>query len=100
MHILDFFHGIKKEIPLTIRMKEAREKILASHQDYPTGEGIGIAILDTGISPVSDFVSPKNRIVAFKDFVNGQKQPYDDNGHGTHVRSTVIFLFFPHILHC
>lgn len=49
------------------------------------GEGIGIAILDTGISQVADFTSPKNRIIAFKDFINGRKYPYDDNGHGTHV---------------
>ncbi len=50
-----------------------------------TGKGIGIAFLDTGISPVADFISPLNRIAAFRDFVNGKKEPYDDNGHGTHV---------------
>jgi len=49
-----------------------------------TGEGIGIAILDTGIYPHPDLTSPTNRIVAFKDFVNGRQSPYDDNGHGTH----------------
>lgn len=50
-----------------------------------TGKGIGIAILDTGISPVADFITPQNRIAAFRDFLNGKKDPYDDNGHGTHV---------------
>lgn len=85
MGILDFFREIKKEVPLAMRMKEARAKILAPCDNYPTGKGVGIAILDTGISPVADFVEPKNRIVAFKDFINGQKLPYDDNGHGTHV---------------
>lgn len=50
-----------------------------------TGKNIGIAVLDTGISPVADFCMPKNRIIAFKDFVNGKKEPYDDNGHGTQV---------------
>lgn len=54
-----------------------------------TGSGVGIAVLDTGISPVNDFVAPKNRIAAFKDFVNGRKFPYDDNGHGTHVMCAV-----------
>lgn len=49
------------------------------------GRDIGIAFLDTGISPVADFIQPKNRIVAFMDFINGMTQPYDDNGHGTHV---------------
>lgn len=50
-----------------------------------TGLGVGIAFLDTGISPVTDFTVPTNRIVAFRDFINGKIQPYDDNGHGTHV---------------
>ncbi|MDO4531508.1 MAG: hypothetical protein Q4C06_05960, partial [Bacillota bacterium] len=44
-----------------------------------------IAFLDTGLSPVADFTEPKNRILAFLDLVNGKKEPYDDNGHGTHV---------------
>ncbi|HHW57409.1 MAG TPA: S8 family peptidase [Clostridia bacterium] len=50
-----------------------------------TGKGVTIAFLDTGIYPHPDFTKPKNRIVAFHDVVNGKKQPYDDNGHGTHV---------------
>ncbi|HBT50053.1 MAG: Subtilisin-like serine protease [Caldanaerobacter subterraneus] len=50
-----------------------------------TGKGITIAFLDTGIYPHPDFTKPKNRIIAFYDVVNGKKQPYDDNGHGTHV---------------
>lgn len=49
------------------------------------GRGISIAILDTGISPTEDFILPENRIVAFRDLVNGKNRPYDDNGHGTHV---------------
>ncbi|MEA4816033.1 MAG: hypothetical protein VB120_04145 [Lachnospiraceae bacterium] len=48
------------------------------------GKGVGIAFLDTGISPLDDFIVPANRITAFKDFVSGRKNPYDNNGHGTH----------------
>lgn len=47
-----------------------------------TGRGITAAILDTGIYPHRDF---GNRIRIFQDFVSFGKQPYDDNGHGTHV---------------
>lgn len=47
------------------------------------GRGISIAVLDTGISPVADFIEPKNRILAFLDLVNGKRAAYDDNGHGT-----------------
>ncbi len=48
------------------------------------GKGVGIAILDTGIYPHPDLTTPNKRIIAFKDFINNKKQPYDDNGHGTH----------------
>lgn len=47
-----------------------------------TGKGIGVAVLDTGLSPHPDM---KGRVVAFKDCINRKKEYYDDNGHGTHV---------------
>lgn len=50
-----------------------------------TGKGVTIAIVDTGIYPHPDLTKPTNRIIAFKDFINGRTSPYDDNGHGTHV---------------
>lgn len=50
-----------------------------------TGKNIGIAIIDTGVAPHNDLVRPLNRIVAFKDFINNKSNPYDDDGHGTHV---------------
>lgn len=46
------------------------------------GQGIGVAILDTGISPHPDL---NQRIRYFHDFVNKYPYAYDDNGHGTHV---------------
>ena len=62
------------------------KKIIKAYPPYGiTGRGTGIAILDTGICPVADFTWGRNRIAAFKDFVNGIDTPYDDNGHGTHV---------------
>lgn len=64
-------------------LKQNRESA-ASAEDY-RGRGISIAFLDTGISPLADFIQPQNRILAFLDLVNGKSTPYDDNGHGTHV---------------
>ena len=58
------------------------EKILRPHRRSASP---AIAFLDTGISPVADFTQPENRIIAFLDLVNGKTDPYDDNGHGTHV---------------
>ena len=46
------------------------------------GCGVTAAVLDTGIVNHPDF---DHRILAFKDFVNGNTVMYDDNGHGTHV---------------
>jgi serine protease AprX len=46
-----------------------------------TGNGVTIAVIDTGIYPHQDL---QGRISAFKDFVNNETEPYDDNGHGTH----------------
>ncbi|WP_310832524.1 S8 family peptidase [Paenibacillus pedocola] len=50
-----------------------------------TGKGINIAIIDTGVFPHPDLTRPVNRIIAFKDLINHRQQPYDDNGHGTHI---------------
>lgn len=47
-----------------------------------TGKGVGVAVLDTGCFPHEDF---SGRIAAFRDLIGGRREPYDDNGHGTHV---------------
>lgn len=72
---------------ITMQMDTARKTVNANivQENGYTGKGIGIAILDTGISPNNDFLYPQNRILAFKDFINNKSKPYDDNGHGTHV---------------
>ncbi|MCL1913439.1 MAG: S8 family peptidase [Eubacteriaceae bacterium] len=48
------------------------------------GEGIGVAVLDTGVYLHPDLTTTGNRVVKFVDFIQGKKTPYDDNGHGTH----------------
>lgn len=65
-------------------MLRVRKQIGCSdEQIYSCGtHGVTIAMLDTGIFAHPDF---DNRIIAFKDFVNKEKLPYDDSGHGTHV---------------
>ncbi|MDP2054590.1 MAG: S8 family serine peptidase [Acidobacteriota bacterium] len=58
-----------------------------------TGAGIGVAIIDSGITNWHDDLSNAalqgQRVSHFADFVNGQTQPYDDWGHGTHVAGIV-----------
>lgn len=65
-------------------MNRVREIINAAYAEKMGvfGEGIGIAVLDTGIYPHPDF---NNRIIAFHDFLHGRNNAYDDCGHGTHV---------------
>lgn len=54
-----------------------------------TGKGVTVAVIDTGIYPHPDLTQPTNRIIAFKDIVNGRTSPYDDCGHGTHVAGII-----------
>ena len=63
-----------------------------------TGAGIGIAVIDSGISSWHDdltnrtarlFPYGNQRVAKFVDFVNGRTLPYDDNGHGSHVAGTI-----------
>jgi len=52
-----------------------------------TGEGVTIAVIDTGID--GSHPAFGDRVVAFADFVGGQNEtPYDDDGHGTHCAGT------------
>ena len=58
------------------------------------GAGIGVAVIDSGITSWHDdlgYTGSRNavrtigsqRVVEFADFVNGRRNAYDDNGHGT-----------------
>jgi subtilisin family serine protease len=51
------------------------------------GEGITVAVLDTGIDP--NHPEFAGRIVASKSFIPGEDW-YDGNGHGTHCAGTVL----------
>jgi len=51
------------------------------------GEGVTIAIVDTGID--GNHPAFGGRVMKFADFVNGDNEtPYDDDGHGTHCAGT------------
>lgn len=45
-----------------------------------------VAIIDTGLDPHADF---RDRIVGWKDLVNGRPEPYDDVGSGTMVAGLI-----------
>ncbi len=54
---------------------------------WSKGENIKIAVIDTGCD--LDHPDLKNNIINGFNFINSSKDPYDDNGHGTHVAGTI-----------
>ena len=56
------------------------------------GEDVVVAIIDTGIDidhpELADYKSGKRNLV-WKDYVGGDPDPYDDNGHGTAMASLI-----------
>jgi len=64
------------------------------HAQYGyNGAGVGVAVIDSGITPWHDDLTVADRqgqrVTAFVDFVNGQTSKYDDWGHGTHVAGII-----------
>lgn len=64
------------------------------HAQYGyTGAGIGVAVIDSGITNFHDDLTIANRqgqrVTKFVDFVNGATTKYDDWGHGTHVAGII-----------
>jgi serine protease AprX len=56
------------------------------------GTGIGVAVIDSGVTAWHDDltgVTGSQRVDQFVDFVNQQPTPYDDYGHGTHVAGII-----------
>jgi len=56
--------------------------------DMTTGTGAVVAIVDTGISRAGEDLTSTSFVSGY-DFVNGDTDPTDDNGHGTHCAGTV-----------
>jgi serine protease AprX len=56
------------------------------------GTGIGVAIIDSGVTPWHDDLASGDggqRIARFVDIVRNRPHPYDDYGHGTHVAGII-----------
>jgi serine protease AprX len=66
-----------------------------------TGAGVGIALIDSGVTSWHNDLTPQiissairtkdgKRVAESIDFVNGESYSYDDNGHGTHVAGIIV----------
>ena len=56
------------------------------------GSGVGIAVIDSGVTSFHDDLGGLGswqRVDRFVDFVNGRDAAYDDYGHGTHVAGII-----------
>ena len=55
------------------------------------GTGVGVAVIDSGITPVQDLTGAANnsRIVYSQSFISGVSDPTDAYGHGTHVAGII-----------
>ena len=51
--------------------------------------GVTVAVIDSGIHRTHEDFTPASRIKAGHDYHNGDTNPADDCGHGTHVSGTV-----------
>ena len=54
-----------------------------------TGAGVVACIVDSGLAPGHEDLEGIN-LVGWKDFVNGNNQPYDDHGHGTSMAGILV----------
>lgn len=68
-----------------LALMHVARKVLRLPQNSLTGRGVGVAIIDTGVSAHYDFCLGQMRIKQFVDFVGNGETMYDDNGHGSFV---------------
>jgi len=50
---------------------------------------VAICVIDTGID-ASHVDLDGGKVIGWKDYVNGQSNPYDDNGHGSHCSGIAV----------
>ena len=99
--LLVFFSGYLIEIfnennPFAIRpsegaleSQEVYAELIQSEIKGLDGTGVRVCIVDSGIDTSHKDLSGIN-LVAWRDFVNNQEQPYDDQGHGTSMAGILV----------
>ena len=121
---LKLVDGMAVELPnRVIKVISERSEVLSVHHDRPIaghnsrtavstgaraaqqqwgydGAGVGVAVIDSGITGWHDDLTYQGtstavrvvngqRVTAFVDFVDRRRHAYDDNGHGTHVAGII-----------
>src|SRR5580704_6204408 len=85
---------ISVDRPLTPSLNNAAAAVNADFawQSNYTGAGIGVALIDSGVSNHLDLnqgILPLSRVVYQQSFVPGNSNPADQYGHGTHIAGLI-----------
>jgi len=80
---LDFVESIEEDKPMSVEPPATGSEEFETEEETSSydGEGIRIAVLDTGID--NNHPAFQDRIIDNKDFTGDG--PHDEDGHGTHV---------------
>ncbi|GEL76777.1 S8 family peptidase [Tenuibacillus multivorans] len=85
-HIKKVYYDREVQALLDVATPTVQADEVVRNGSESTGEGVNVAVIDTGVHPHEDL---QGRIVEFVDLVNQDTEPYDDNGHGTHCAGDV-----------
>ena len=69
--------------------QEVYSELVQIDEQSLDGRGVKVCIVDSGIDPSHRDLSRMN-LVAWRDFVNNQQDPYDDQGHGTSMAGILV----------
>ncbi len=88
---LDGLISYELDTHITAQMNRVNDTIESrwAHEHGYFGRGVGVAVVDTGITLHKDFIEGGNRVIGFADFMSHKTEAYDDNGHGTHVAGII-----------
>lgn len=93
---LDYVRRVHPDRVSTALLKDSIVQIGAPDvwRDYGLrGEGALVAVIDTGIDythpALGGGFGPGHKVEGGRDFVNGDDDPMDDSGHGTHVAGII-----------
>lgn len=85
-HIKETVYGLNRNAA-QISGWEIQQFNIPNEWKFSKGENIKIAVIDTGCDLYHDDI--KDNLLVGKNFIDENKDPIDDNGHGTHVSGTI-----------
>ena len=72
-----------------LESQEVYTELIQTDTTKLDGSGVKVCIVDSGIDTSHKDLDDMN-LVAWRDFVNNQEQPYDDQGHGTSMAGILV----------